>query len=97
MPVHRQRAAGRQLVRVGRAHDQRIAAAHFLMQQPHGILLVVVGAEAVGTDQLGEVVRLVRVRGADAAHFVEDDGDAGLCGLPGGFGPGQAPADDMNG
>ena len=58
VPIDRQRAAGRQLVLVGRAHDQRTAAPHLLMQQADGILLVVVGAEAVGADQLGEAVGL---------------------------------------
>ena len=39
VPVHRQRAAGRQLVGVGGAHDQRAGAAHFFMQQADGIVL----------------------------------------------------------
>ena len=34
MPIDRQRAAGWQLVRIGRAHDQRTGAPHLFVQQP---------------------------------------------------------------
>jgi hypothetical protein len=40
--VDRQGAAGRDLVRVGGCHDQRAAAAHFRVQQAHGVELPVV-------------------------------------------------------
>ena len=59
--VDGQRAAGRQLVRVARAHDQRAGAAHLLVQQADGVGLGVVGAEGVGAHQLGQPVGLVRL------------------------------------
>ena len=37
LPVHGQRAACRNPGQVGRAHDQGIEQAHFLLQQPHGV------------------------------------------------------------
>ena len=52
--VDRQRAAGRHLVGVGRAHDQRAEPAHLRVQQADGVVLPVVGAERVRADQLGE-------------------------------------------
>ena len=97
VPVYRQRTARRQLVPISRAHDERIAAAHFLMQQADGILLVVVGAEAVGTDQLGKAVSAVSVGRFDAAHFVDDHGGARLSGLPCGLGACETAANDVDG
>ena len=95
--VDRQRAAGRQLVRIGLAHDQRTAAPHFLVQQADGIVLVVVGAEAVGADELGEALREVGLGHALGPHFVEHDPGAGFRRLPGRFGAGEAAADDVDG
>ena len=83
MPVHRQRAAGGQPVRVGGAQDQRSGAAHLLMQQADGIVFRIVGAEGVGADELGEPVGLVRIGGANGAHLVQHDRAAGLRRLPG--------------
>ncbi len=71
--VHRQRAARRQLMRVARRHDQRAAAAHFLMQQPDRVGFPLVRAEGVGADQLGETAGLMRLGHADGAHLVQDD------------------------
>ena len=39
---------------------------------------------------------LVGVRAFDAAHFVQNDGNASICRLPGRFGTGHAAANDMN-
>ena len=58
--VDRERAAGRHLVGVGGAHDQRAEPAHLLVQQADGVVLRVVGAERVGADQFGIAVGLVR-------------------------------------
>ena len=94
--VDRQRAAGRNLMRVGRPHDQRAGAAQLLVEQADGIGLGVVGAERVGADQFGEPVGLVRLGAADGAHLVEDDGNAAPGDLPGGLGAGEAAADDVD-
>ena len=55
--VDRERAAGRHLVGVGRAHDQRAQPAHFGVQQADGVVGGIVGAERVGADQFGEARR----------------------------------------
>ena len=54
-------------------------------------------AEAVRADHLGEAVAFVRWRPvAAAAHFAEPYAQARLGELPGGFGPGEAAADDVD-
>ena len=53
-----------------------------------------VALERVAADEFGEAVGLVRVRGADRAHFVESYVEAALGELPCGFGSGEASADD---
>ena len=67
------------------------------MQQADGVLVGVVGAEAVGADQLGEAVGLVR-RGHVAAppHLRQADLHARLRQLPRRLRPGEAAADDMD-
>ena len=94
-PVHRQRAAGGQAMRVRRAHDQRTGAAHLLVQQADGVVLPVVGAEGVGADQLRQTVGDVGLGAAHRAHLVQDDLRAGLGRLPGRFAARQAAADDV--
>jgi len=94
--VHGQGAAGRHLVLVAAGQDDRAAAAHLGVQQAHGVVLPVVGAERVGADQLGEAVGLVGVGAAHRAHFVQDGRHAGFRQLPGRFGSGQAAADYVN-
>ncbi len=74
--VDGQRPAGGQLVAVARRHDQRAGAAHLLVQQADGVGGGIVGAEAVGADQLGEAVGLVRLGAAVGAHLVQHDGHA---------------------
>ena len=55
---------------VGRAHDQRAERAHLLVEQADGIVLGIVGPEAVRADHLREAVGLVRgSHVAAAAHF----------------------------
>ena len=84
--VDRQRRAGGHAMLVGRAHDQRAERAHLLVEQADGIVLGIVGAEAVRADHLGEAVGLVRRRRvAAAAHFAEAHAQAGLGELPCGF------------
>ena len=67
--VDGERAAGRQFVGIGGAHDQRAAAAHFGMQQADRAALGIVGAERVRTDQFGELSGFMNRRGVDAAAF----------------------------
>ena len=96
LAVDRQRAAGRHLVGVGRAHDQRAEPPHFGMQQADGIVGGVVGAEGIGADQLGQAIGLMRLGHPHRAHLVQHDAAAGFGRLPGGLGAGEAAADDMD-
>ena len=80
--VHRQGAARRQLVAVGHAHDQRAGAAHFLMQQAHGIVHGVVGAEGVGADQFRQAVALMGEGAANGTHLVQHHIQPGFRRLP---------------
>ena len=95
--VHRQRAAGRHLIGVGGAHDQRAQPAHFGVQQPDRVVGGVVGAERIGADEFGEAVGAVGLGHPAGAHLVQHDADARLGDLPGGFRAGEAGADDMYG
>ena len=88
--VDRQRAAGRHLVGVGRAHDQRSQPAHLGMQQADRVVGGVVGAERIGADEFGQAVGAVRLGHPHRAHLVQDDADAGIGDLPGGFRAGEA-------
>ena len=88
--VDRQRAAGRHLVGVGRAHDQRAQPAHLGMQQADRVVGGVVGAEGIGADELGEAFGAVRLGHPLRAHLVQHDGNAGVGDLPGGFRAGKA-------
>ena len=83
--IDRQRAAGRHLIGVGGAHDQRAEPAHLLVQQADGVVLAVVGAERVGADELGQRVGLVGRGRAQRAHLVQHDGHAARGDLPGGL------------
>ena len=96
LAVDCERAACRQLVGVGRGHDQRSGAAHLLMQQPNGVGLPFVGAEGIGTDQLGESAGLMRVGLPYGAHLVQHDRNAGLRDLPGRLAARQAATDHVN-
>ncbi|MNQ91712.1 hypothetical protein D3C85_1071060 [compost metagenome] len=96
--IDRQGAARRDLMGVAAFHDDRAERAHLGVQQADGVVFPVVRTEGVGADQFGQAIRLVRV-GLDArhaAHFMQDDGHAGLGDLPGGFGAGEAAADDVH-
>ena len=95
--IDRQRAAGRHLVGIGRAHHQRAEPAHFLMQQADRVVLLVVGAERIRADQFGIAVGLVRGGRAQRPHLMQRDRHAGLRELPGSLGAGEAAADDMDG
>ena len=84
--VHGERGAGGHPMLVRRAHDQRAERAHFLVKQADGIVIGVVGAEAVRADHFGEAVGLVRGRHvAAAAHFGQANAEARFGELPGGL------------
>ena len=51
---------------------------------------MLIAFEGIAANELGKAIRLVRVGGTDRAHFIEDDVDAALGQLPGGFGTGQS-------
>ena len=94
--IDRERAAGRHLVGVAAAHDQRAEPAHLLVQQADRIGLAVVGAERVGADQLGQRLGLVRGGRAHRAHLVQHDRHAAARDLPGRLGAREPAADDVD-
>ena len=97
MPILRsERAAGRHLMRVGRAHHQRAAIPQLGMEEADRVRGRVVRTERVRADELGEPVGLVRGRGADGPHLVEAHVDAGLRELERGLRPCEAAADDRD-
>ncbi len=95
--VDREGAAGGERVAVGGGDDEAACGAHLPVEEADGVLLVVVRAEGVRADELGQRVGLVREGAGLGAHLVQDDGDAELGGLPGGLGAGEAAADDVDG
>ena len=94
--VDGERAAGRQLVGISRAHDQRARAAHLLVQQADGVVLGVVGAEGVGADEFGEGLGEMGLGAARGPHLVEHDGDARLRELPGRLAAREPAAHDVH-
>src|SRR5262249_46103165 len=82
LAVDGQGDAGRHLIGVGHAHDERAQAAHFLMQEPDGVEFFVVGAERVGADQFGKRGSLVGRSRAQRAHLMEHDGNSARSELP---------------
>ncbi len=82
--------------RVGIGEQVAAGEAHLLLEQPGGGVLGL-GLERVRADELGEVGGLVGLGGAVRAHLVEVDVVAGVGGVEGGFGAGEAAADDADG
>ena len=94
--VDGERATGRQLVGIGRAHDQRAGAAHLLVDHADGVVLRIVGTEGIGTDQLGERVGEVGLGPAHRPHLVQHHRHARLRELPCRFAAGEPAAHDMH-
>ena len=90
-------SAGRHLVGVGSAQDQRAKAPHLLVQEAHGVVLLVVGAQRVRADKLGERCRLVCRGGALRPHLMQHDRNAASGELPGSLAACKAAADDVHG
>ena len=80
---------------VGGGEEEGACAAHFLLEEPGGGVFGF-ALEGVGADEFGEVGGLVGLGGAEGAHFGEDDFAAEAGGLQGGFGAGEAAADDVD-
>ena len=95
--VDGERAAGGQLVRVGRAHDQRAGAAHLFVDHADGIVGGVVGAEGVGADQFRETVGEMGLGAAHRPHLVQHHRHARLGELPRRLAARETAADDVNG
>ena len=55
---------------------------------------MLIALERIAANEFRKPVGLMRIRGADGAHFMQDDVDAALGQLPCGFGAGQSAAGD---
>jgi hypothetical protein len=67
------------------------------VDEADGIMLGIVGAEAVRADQLGQRIGMMSGgRLPRAAHLGEPNPDPRLGQLPGGFGAGKTAADDVD-
>ena len=66
------------------------------MQQANRIVVRVIGAETVGTDQFRQTVGVMRVCSLDRAHFMQNDRHPGPGQLPSRLRPGETAADDVN-
>ena len=91
-----QGAASRHRMLAALGDDQAIGPAHFFMQHADSVGCMIVGAERVGADEFCQLVGLVGLGSAHAAHLMDDDGHAHVRGLPGCFGPGHAAANDVD-
>jgi len=91
--------AGGDLMGIAAGHDEGVQRPHLGVQQADGVVLPVVRAEGVGTDQFRKAVRVVGVglHARHAAHLVQNHGHAGLGNLPGSLGAGEAAADNVDG
>ncbi len=94
--VHRQSSPGLHPVPVGAGHDEGIAPAQLLLQQPHRVFQLV-GAQGVGAHQLGKVAAVVGGGGLFRLHLPQLHGDAPLGKLPGRLAPRQSRPDDRDG
>ncbi len=94
--VDGQRRSGRDLIGVGRTHDQRAQPTHFLVQEPDGIEFVVVGAERIRADEFRERGALVGRGHAQRPHLVQHDGNAARGDLPSRLGSGESAADHVH-
>ena len=94
--IDRERASGRHLVRIGALKDDRAEGAHLAMQDPDRVGRGVVGSEGVRANELGEVGSVVRSRGSDRPHLMQNHRNPGICRLPRGFRAGQASANDVD-
>ena len=97
VPVDGKSAAGRHLMGVGAAHDDRTERPHLAMEDADCVGRRVVGAKRVGADELGQPARPVSGRRGQRAHLMQHDGNAGLGRLPRRLRSGEAAADNVDG
>ena len=95
VPIHRQSSTCRNLMQCRHRHDQRARITHFLVQQAHGIVVLVVAAERVGANEFGQTIGLVGVGCHMGTHFVQHHGHTRLGRSPGGLAARHAPANHM--
>ena len=76
-------------------HHQGVEPAHLLFQQADRVVELV-ASEGIAAHELGEAIRLVDFGRPRGPHFVDGDGHAARCGLPGSLATSQAASDDMN-
>jgi hypothetical protein len=95
--VDGKRAAGRDLVSVGCAHDQGSQPAHFGMEKPDSVVGGVVGAKGIRTNEFSIAFRSMRLCHPSRTHLVKNDANASIRCLPGRFGAGKTAADNVNG
>ena len=94
--VDRQSTSRWHLMAPRHRHDQRTGPAHFLVQQPHGILLGIIGTEGIGAHQFGQPFRFVGIGFDQRPHFVDDYRNASLRRLPSRLAARHAAADDVD-
>ena len=78
------------------SHDQRSGTAHFLVQQSHSILLMVIAAEGIGTNEFGKPSSFVGIRCYVGPHFMQHSRDARVCDRKSRLAARHAAADNMN-
>ena len=93
--IHRERATGGNAMLFGGLHDKAVGGTHFPMQQPDGVLFVIIRAKRVGTDHFGQIAGTMGKGFHLWAHFMNDDRHAHMGGLPCGLGAGHAATDNM--
>jgi hypothetical protein len=94
--IDRQRAAGRDLIRIGAAHDERAKLAHLGVEQPDRVVGGVIRTKRIGADELCETGGLMGLGHPVRPHLVQHDRDARVGDLPRSLGPGKAGADNMD-
>src|SRR5690606_40272830 len=93
LPVDGQSSARRHLVAIGAGDDDRAQPPHLFFQQARGTGEPVC-AQRVGTDELSQVLRVMRRGHLARAHLVEVDVDSQVGRLPGSLTAREAAADD---
>ena len=80
-----------------RLHYQAVQPPHFIVQQADRVLVAVVGSKAVGTDQFGKAIGLVRgCHLTRTAHFRQADAKAAPRQLPRRLAAGETAANYLN-